>query len=216
MSFLSVEDAVSRQLASGLLKIGAVEFRPNAPFTWSSGWKSPIYCDNRLTLSYPVLRKAISHGLKDALQMHFPQAEVLAGTATAGIPHAAFVAQELSLPMAYVRSSAKSHGKGKRVEGMIRSGSQVVVIEDTISTGSSAFDAVKALREHGAHVVGVAAIFSYDFDTAVSGAQELDVPVARLLGYPQLIQTAIKMGYISEEDEHRLLSWRKSPETFGI
>ncbi|QQE81232.1 orotate phosphoribosyltransferase [Alicyclobacillus sp. SO9] len=207
---------MSNQLAQGLLKIGAVELRPNNPFTWSSGWKSPIYCDNRLTLSYPVLRSLISGGLKEAIQNNFPQAEVLAGTATAGIPHAAFVAQELSLPMAYVRSSAKSHGKGKRIEGLIRAGSQVLVIEDTISTGSSAFDAAQALRDHGAKVVGVAAIFSYDFDTAVSRARELDIPVLRLLGYPQLIQSAIEMGYISQADEQRLLSWRNSPETFGV
>src|SRR6476619_2258306 len=152
---------MKKEIASHLLEIGAVFLQPNDPFTWSSGMKSPIYCDNRLTLSYPHIRQDIARGLQQLIEEHFPGTDVIAGTATAGIPHAAWVSDKLNLPMCYVRSKAKEHGKGNQIEGQVKENQRVVVIEDLISTGGSAITAVDALREAGCDVLGIVSIFTY-------------------------------------------------------
>ena len=153
---------ISKAIAKDLLTIEAVFLRPNEPFTWASGIKSPIYCDNRMTMSYPAVRKAIASGLAAQIKEHFPDVEVIAGTATAGIPHAAWVADILDLPMVYIRSKAKDHGKGNQIEGRITEGQKMVVIEDLISTGGSVLEACEAAAREGANVLGVAAIFTYE------------------------------------------------------
>jgi len=211
MDFLDMEASLSAQVAAGLLQIRAVEIRPDQPFTWSSGWKSPIYCDNRLVLSFPVLRQMVVKGLCAAVERYFPGLEVLAGTSTAGIPHAALIAGELGLPMVYVRNSAKSHGKGRQIEGLVHGGSRVVVVEDTVSTGLSAFSAVTAMQEEGAQVLGVLSIFSYDFDITLQRAREFQVPVCRLLDYQRLMDTATNQGYITTDDKVRLMEWWRNP-----
>ena len=155
---------MKHDIAAKLLQIGAVALQPNEPFTWSSGLKSPIYCDNRLTLAYPDVRRTIADGLAELIRTHFPKADLIAGTATAGIPHAAWVSERLELPMCYVRSQAKAHGKGKQIEGQAEPGQRVVVIEDLISTGGSSLAAVRALKEAGCEVLGVAAIFAMSPD----------------------------------------------------
>lgn len=202
-------------LARAMLQIKAVELRPNNPFTWSSGWKSPMYCDNRVILGYPLAWDLVLEGMQEALATVFPGVDVLAGTATAGIPHAAALARELRLPMAYVRGSAKSHGKGKQVEGRVGQGLRAVVIEDSLSTGGSAYDAVDALRAEGMDVLGVLCIYSYDFPQALARAEASNVPAVRLVGYDTLIQTAREAGYIEEQDLGALNSWRQNPDKYG-
>ncbi|WP_026692092.1 orotate phosphoribosyltransferase [Peribacillus kribbensis] len=202
---------MKHELAEKLLEIKAVFLQPNDPFTWSSGIKSPIYCDNRLTLSYPSLRKEIAEGLSSLIQEHFPEAEVIAGTATAGIPHAAWVSDVLNLPMCYVRSKAKGHGKGKQIEGKAEPGQKVVVVEDLISTGGSAITAVKALREAGCEVLGVAAIFTYELTEGREMLESEQVKAVSLSDYTSLIQAAKEKGYIEERDLNKLSQWRKDP-----
>lgn len=203
------------EIARGLLQIGAVELRPNNLFTWSSGWKSPIYCDNRLVLGSPLLRDLVVEGFESCVSRQFPGLDVVVGTATAGIAHAAMVADRLGLPTAYVRSSAKEHGKQKRTEGRIRQGDRAVVVEDTLSTGKSAYSAVDALLEEGADVLAVLSIVSYDFDSAAKRAEAIQVPAYRLVDYDTLIRVAEENGYVSSADVDLLLSWRAAPETFG-
>jgi len=202
-------------IANGLLQIRAVELRPNDLFTWSSGWKSPIYCDNRLVLSYPVLRDMVIDGFQATIQTAFPGLNAVVGTATAGIAHAAIVADRLGLPTAYVRSSAKAHGKQKRTEGRVEQGDRVVVIEDTLSTGNSAYSAVEALQDDGVEVLGVLAIVSYDFEVARARAAAVGVPAYRLVEYSTLVQVAVDKGYISPHDVDMLMTWREAPQTFG-
>lgn len=165
------------QIAENLLEIGAVALRPHQPFTWTSGIKSPIYCDNRLTMSYPAIRDLIAESFAALIREAYPEAEVIAGTATAGIPHAAFAAQKLGLPMAYIRDKAKGHGKENQIEGLIKPGQKVVVIEDLISTGGSSLKAALAVREAGAEPLAVLAIFSYQLDKAVSAFAEAGIPL---------------------------------------
>ena len=201
---------MKEKIAKHLLDIGAVELRPNDPFTWTSGIKSPIYCDNRLTLSYPLIRKEIAQGMVHLIKEHFPEAEIISGTATAGIPHAAWIADLLDLPMNYVRSSAKGHGKQNQIEGRIHAGDKVVVIEDLISTGKSSIAAVEALREQGAIVLGVVAIFTYNFEKAQHLFREHDLPYVTLSDYLTLIQIAKQDGILTEEELAQLKEWQSN------
>ncbi|RFU63210.1 orotate phosphoribosyltransferase [Peribacillus saganii] len=198
-------------LAGKLLEIKAVYLQPNNPFTWSSGIKSPIYCDNRLTLSYPELRKEIAKGLQVLIEEKFPDTEIIAGTATAGIPHAAWVSDLMNLPMCYVRSSAKGHGKGNQIEGQVKTGQNVVVIEDLISTGGSSITAVKALREAGCNVLGVASIFTYGMEKAEQQFAQAGIPAYALSDYSTLINVAKDQDYIEGKDMKKLETWRENP-----
>lgn len=206
---------MKHDIAAKLLEIGAVALQPNEPFTWSSGLKSPIYCDNRLTLAYPDVRRTIADGLAELIRTHFPKADLIAGTATAGIPHAAWVSERLELPMCYVRSQAKAHGKGKQIEGQAEPGQRVVVIEDLISTGGSSLAAVRALKEAGCEVLGVAAIFTYGLEKAKQAFAEENLPAYTLTDYNTLIETAVRLGAVSEHDLATLRKWRENPEEWG-
>ncbi|MFB5191571.1 orotate phosphoribosyltransferase [Alicyclobacillus fastidiosus] len=201
-------------LALGLLQIGAVELRPNQPFTWSSGWKSPIYCDNRLILGYPILRGQVAVAFEQIVRTDFPGVEVIVGTATAGIPHAAILADRLNLPNAYVRSQAKAHGQGKQIEGFVRPSMKAVVVEDTLSTGKSAYEAVASLQAAGVDVLAVFTILSYDFDIARERMEESGVPAYRLVPYRALVRVARERGVVTDADVELLMRWRESPSTF--
>ncbi|KGA97751.1 orotate phosphoribosyltransferase [Alkalihalobacillus alcalophilus ATCC 27647 = CGMCC 1.3604] len=202
---------MKKQIAEHLLNIEAVSLSPNEPFTWSSGLKSPIYCDNRLTMSYPVVRKEIAKGLAALIKEQYGEVEVVAGTATAGIPHAAWVSEELDLPMAYIRGKAKSHGKQSQIEGKIEKGQKVVIVEDLISTGGSAITSAKAIRESGAEVLGVVAIFTYELDKATANLAEAELEVAVLSNYSTLVEVAKEKGTISDKEWEKLTQWRKDP-----
>ncbi|MFC5467193.1 orotate phosphoribosyltransferase [Cohnella suwonensis] len=214
MSQITLEQLPSH-IAGNLLEIGAVALRPNEPFTWTSGIISPIYCDNRLTMSYPEIREAIAEGFATLIREHYPDAEVIAGTATAGIPHAAWVAQKLCLPMAYIRDKAKGHGKQNQIEGQIKEGQKVVVIEDLISTGGSSLKAALAVIEAGAEVQSVLAIFTYQFAKAEEAFRDEGIELRTLSNYSALVDEAVRRGTISADDVSLLQSWRESPETFG-
>lgn len=207
--------SVEAQIAGSLLDIGAVALRPHQPFTWTSGIKSPIYCDNRLTMSYPEIRDLIAESFAALIRKTYPEAEVIAGTATAGIPHAAFTSQKLGLPMAYIRDKAKGHGKENQIEGLIKPGQKVVVIEDLISTGGSSIKAAQAVREAGAEPLAVLAIFSYQLDKAVQAFADAGIPLQTLSNYTALIDVAVKRGDIQPEDLELLRSWRQDPASFG-
>ncbi|WP_335870553.1 orotate phosphoribosyltransferase [Bacillus sp. 2205SS5-2] len=207
---------MKRILAEKLLNIGAVSLRPNNPFVWSSGLKSPIYCDNRLTLSYPELRREIAKGLAELIDVHFPKTEVIAGTATAGIPHAAWVSDLLNRPMCYVRSQAKQHGKGKQIEGMVREGQKVVVVEDLISTGGSAVNAVQALREAGCEVVGVVAIFSYELTSGIENMKKHEICSYSLADFTSLIQVTREKNLITDVEEKTLAEWKDNPDQWKV
>ncbi|MEK4441102.1 orotate phosphoribosyltransferase [Niallia sp. FSL K6-0077] len=206
---------MKHEIAEQLLEIKAVFLQPNDPFTWSSGLKSPIYCDNRLTLSYPKVRKNIATGLAGLIKEKFPETEVVAGTATAGIPHAAWVSDLLDLPMAYVRSKAKAHGKGNQIEGKVEKGQKVVVVEDLISTGGSVITAVNSLREAGCEVLGVVAIFTYELPKGKELLGEAEITAYSLTDYTSLLDVAQKKGYIQEGDLASLNAWKESPENWG-
>lgn len=199
---------MTKSIAQSLLDIGAVSLSPNDLFTWSSGIKSPIYCDNRVTLGYPKVRTEIRDGLSALIKEKFPTVEIVSGTATAGIPHAAYVSEVLDLPMNYVRSKSKSHGKQNQIEGALSEGKKVVVIEDLISTGGSSITAVDALKEAGAEVLGVVAIFTYGLNKADELFNEAGVPFYTLSDYNELIEVAKDNGDISEEDIKTLVEWR--------
>ncbi|MCL1990769.1 MAG: orotate phosphoribosyltransferase [Defluviitaleaceae bacterium] len=198
-------------VAKHLLDIKAVILRPEAPFTWTSGMKSPIYCDNRLTLSYPLVRKDIETGLCDMVRKSYPETEMLMGTATAGIPHAAIMAHQLDLPMGYVRSSSKKHGRGNQVEGLTEKGMKVLVVEDLISTGKSSIEAVEVLRELGCEVLGIISIFSYELEKGLANLKAANVKHDALCNYDTLIQIAAETGYITEAAVAKLVAWRKNP-----
>ncbi|MCA1293080.1 orotate phosphoribosyltransferase [Paenibacillus sp. alder61] len=208
-------EQIAKEIAGRLLDIGAVALRPHQPFTWTSGIKSPIYCDNRLTMSYPDIRDLIAESFAAIVRESYPETEVIAGTATAGIPHAAFVAQKLGLPMAYIRDKAKGHGKENQIEGLIRTGQKVIVIEDLISTGGSSIKAAQAVREAGADALGVLAIFSYQLDKAVQAFADAGIPLRTLSNYGALIDVAVERGEIQSEDLALLKSWREDPGSFG-
>ena len=205
---------ISKAISKDLLTIEAVFLRPNEPFTWASGIKSPIYCDNRMTMSYPAVRKAIASGLAAQIKEHFPDVEVIAGTATAGIPHAAWVADILDLPMVYIRSKAKDHGKGNQIEGRITEGQKMVVIEDLISTGGSVLEACEAAAREGANVLGVAAIFTYELPQGLNNFEKAQLPLVTLTNYSTMIDTALEMDYIGKEDIALLQQWKQSPQTW--
>ena len=199
---------LERKIAKHLLDIEAVALRPNDYFTWTSGIKSPIYCDNRITMSYPAIRREIAAGMSEVIKAKFPEVEVVAGTATAGIPHAAWVSELLDLPMIYVRDSAKKHGKTNQIEGRVLEGQKVVIIEDLISTGLSSLKVAKALREAGAEVLGVVAIFSYELKKAQDAFEEAGVEYITLTNYPVLVEEAVAIEYIHQDDVEKLLEWR--------
>jgi orotate phosphoribosyltransferase len=203
-------------IAANLLEIGAVNLRPHEPFTWTSGIKSPIYCDNRLTMSFPAVREAIAEGFAALIRGRFPDCEAVAGIATGGIPHAAWVAQKLGLPMLYVRDKAKGHGKTNQIEGHYTPGQKIVLIEDLISTGGSSLKAAVAVREAGCDVQGVAAIFTYQFARASDAFAAENVPLYTLSNYTTLLETALVKGIIREEDVRLLQSWRSNPEAYGV
>ena len=202
------------EVARNLLEIKAIKLSPSNPFTWASGIQSPIYCDNRVALSYPVVRTFIKQCLAEKSKV-FGNFDVVAGVATAGIPHGALLADALEKPFIYVRSSAKDHGRRNLIEGELQAGQRVLVIEDLISTGGSCLIAVEALREAQAEVVGVLAIFQYGFEKANRAFAEKNVPFQTLTDYNALILEAIKMGYISDSDLSTLQQWRENPEGWG-
>ena len=199
---------LERKLAKDLLAIQAVALRPNDYFTWTSGIKSPIYCDNRITMSYPSIRREIAAGMVEVIKEKYQAVEVIAGTATAGIPHAAWVSELLDLPMIYVRDSAKKHGKTNQIEGRVLEGQKVVIIEDLISTGLSSLKVAKALREAGAEVLGVVAIFSYELTKAHEAFSQAGVEYITLTNYLVLVKEAVDSEYIHQEDVEKLLEWR--------
>ncbi|MFQ7410795.1 MAG: orotate phosphoribosyltransferase [Coprobacillus cateniformis] len=202
---------MEKQIAKDLLDIQAVFLRPSNPFTWASGIKSPIYCDNRLTLSYPKVRKDIESGLAKLIQNHYPECECLMGTATAGIAHAALVAEILELPMGYVRGGAKSHGRNNRIEGLVKPGMKVVVVEDLISTGGSSLECVDALQEAGCEVIGMVAIFTYGLPKATENFAAKDCLFYTLTNYETLIDVAVENNYIKESELEKLKAWKKNP-----
>ena len=198
-------------IAEDLLKIKAVFLRPNEPFTWASGIKSPIYCDNRLTLSDTQVRNDVENGLATLIREHYPQAEVLMGTSTAGIAHAAITATILDLPMGYVRSGAKDHGRGNQIEGKLLPGQKVVVVEDLISTGGSCIEVVNVLREAGADVLGVVSIFTYGMKKGLERLAAAEVKNVSLCDLDTLVEVAADKAYIAPEDKERLIKFRNNP-----
>ena len=199
------------EIAKQLLSIGAVFLRPEQPFTWASGIKSPIYCDNRLTLSAPSVREKIEAGLAGTVRKYFPECEMLMGTSTAGIAHAAITATILGLPMGYVRGEAKSHGRTNRIEGKMEPGTKVVVIEDLISTGGSAIEVVEALREEGAEVLGIASIFTYGMQKGLDRIAAAGTVNYSLSNLDSLVEVAVEDGYIAPEWKDRIISFRNNP-----
>ena len=198
-------------IAEDLLKIKAVFLRPNEPFTWASGIKSPIYCDNRLTLSDTQVRNDVENGLAQLIKEHYPEAEVLMGTSTAGIAHAAITATNLDLPMGYVRSGAKDHGRGNQIEGKLIPGQKVVVVEDLISTGGSCIEVVNVLREAGADVLGVVSIFTYGMKKGLERLAAAEVKNVSLCDLDTLVEVAADKAYIAPEDKERLIKFRNNP-----
>lgn len=206
---------MQKYIAKLLLKIKAVFLRPEEPFIWASGIKSPIYCDNRLILSYPKERKEVEEGLATLIRDHYPESELVVGTSTAGIPHAAYVSNILDLPMAYVRGSVKDHGRSNRIEGKVSAGQKVVVIEDLISTAGSVIDVVEALREAGAFVLGIASIFTYGMQKGFDRLAKAEVKNVSLTTFETLIKAAAEEGYITERDVIRLEAFQKNPSDEG-
>lgn len=202
---------MKKEIAKGLLSIQAVFLRPDEPFTWASGIKSPIYCDNRLTLTAPEVRTKVEEGLMAVIKEHYPECEVIMGTSTAGIAHAAIVGHMMGLPMGYVRSSAKDHGRTNKIEGKLEAGQKVVVIEDLISTGGSVLDTVEALREVGAEVLGVASIFTYGMQKGLDRMAAAEVKNVSLSDLDNLVEVAAEEGYIKPEDVERLIKFRNNP-----
>lgn len=205
----------ARETARLLLQINAIKLNPANPFTWASGWKSPIYCDNRKTLSYPDIRTSIKNFFLKAINDKFAGVEVIAGVATAGIPMGMLIAQEMKLPFIYVRSSAKDHGLQNQIEGVLNPGQKVVVIEDLVSTGGSSLKAVEAIRASQGNVMGMAAIFNYAFPHAEKSFVEANCSLITLSDYPNLIETALEQGTIQREQLELLNQWREQPDTWG-
>lgn len=201
-----------KEISKILLDIEAVSLSPSEPFTWASGIKSPIYCDNRLTLSYPEERRIVESGLTKLIEDNYPEVEYIMGTATAGIPHAALIAENLKLPMGFVRSSNKDHGKQNKIEGKIIKGAKVVVIEDLISTGGSSVEAAKALEEAGFEVLAIVAIFSYNLESAKENFKGMNFGLKTLTNFEELAEVAAENGIIKEEDILKLNKWRKNPK----
>jgi len=209
-------DNSAKKTAEYLLQIKAIKLQPSNPFTWASGWKSPIYCDNRKTLSFPEVRTFIAGSFADLVKKLYPQAEMIAGVATGAIAHGALAADKLGLPFIYVRSGAKEHGLGNQIEGYYEKGQKVVVVEDLISTGGSSLSAVKALREAGCEVLGMVAIFTFEFKKAADGFEAENCKLDTLSNYSVLIDTAVKTGYIGEKEVETLKKWRVDPSVWGV
>ena len=202
---------LEREIAKGLLSIGAIFLRPEEPFTWASGIKSPIYCDNRLTLTAPEVRTKVEEGLAKVIRENYPDVEVLMGTSTAGIAHAAITGHLMNMPMGYVRSGAKDHGRNNQIEGKLEPGQKVVVVEDLISTGGSVLEVVDALREAGAEVLGIASIFTYGMKKGLDRLNEANVKNISLSNFDAMVEVAAEEGYIKEEDKERLIAFRNNP-----
>ncbi|MBP3816333.1 MAG: orotate phosphoribosyltransferase [Firmicutes bacterium] len=203
---------MERTIAKDLLKIKAVFFRPEEPFTWASGIKSPVYCDNRLTLTAPLVRLHVEEGLSRLIKENYPEVQVLMGTATAGIAHAAIVGHLMGLPMGYVRSGAKDHGRQNQIEGRLNPGDKVVVVEDLISTGGSVIEAVEALREAGAEVLGVVSIFTYGMKKGIERLKEANIKNVSLTNFDVMAEVAAEEGYIAKEDIAKLIAFRDNPQ----
>jgi len=208
---MKINKDTALKVAEFLLQIKAIQLNKKEPFQWASGWQSPIYCDNRKTLSYPKIRTFIRQKYAESIQEYFGQADVVAGVATGGIAQGALVAQELDLPFIYVRSSSKGHGLQNQIEGVVEEGQRVVVIEDLISTGMSSLKAVEALREKGCQVIGMVSIFTYDFAIAKENFKKHKCKLYTLSDYNHLIEVALDSGYIKKEDVSSLKSWREDP-----
>ncbi|NLN30529.1 MAG: orotate phosphoribosyltransferase [Bacteroidales bacterium] len=208
-------DTYSKKIAEYLLQIKAIKLQPSNPFTWASGWKSPVYTDNRKTLSFPEVRKYIRDAFVMMINEHYPDAELIAGVATGAISHGALVADRLELPFVYVRSGAKGHGLGNQIEGFYEEGQKTVVIEDLISTGSSSLNAVRTLRDAGCQVLGLAAIFTYEFKKSEDAFIAENCRLDTLTSYTTLIRTALETGHISEDMMETLRNWRLDPENWG-
>ncbi len=202
---------MEKKIAKDLLSIGAVFLRPEQPFTWASGIKSPIYCDNRLTLTAPEVRNHVEEGLAELIRKHYPEGEVLMGTSTAGIAHAAITATILNLPMGYVRSGSKDHGRGNQIEGKLEKGQKVVVVEDLISTAGSCIEVVEALRNAGADVLGIVSIFTYGMQKGLDRLAAAEAKNYSLSNLDALVEVAAEEGYIKAEDKERILKFRNNP-----
>ena len=202
-------------VAEKLLQINAIKLQPNNPFTWASGWKSPIYCDNRLSLSYPEIRTLVVESICSGIEETYGDVDVIAGVATGAIAVGALVADKMNKPFVYVRSSAKAHGRQNKVEGALSEGQTVVVVEDLISTGMSSLDAVAALREMNANIVGMAAIFSYGFEVAKNNFTEANCKLFTLSDYDALVENAAATGYINQDSSNLLKDWRTNPSEWG-
>jgi orotate phosphoribosyltransferase len=209
-------DNSARKTAEFLMQINAIKLQPSNPFTWASGWKSPIYCDNRKTLSFPEVRSFIRDSFAEKLKELYPEAQLVAGVATGAIAHGVLVAEKLGLPFIYVRSGAKEHGLGNQIEGYFQAGQKVVVIEDLISTGGSSLNAVTALREAGCEVLGMLAIFTYEFSKASDAFAAAGCKLNTLSNYSTLIETAVKSGYIGSQEIETLKNWRTDPANWGL
>lgn len=200
-----------KQVAEKLLQINAIRLNVQTPFSWASGWKSPVYCDNRRILSFPFVRDFIKSEMSNLVFETFPEAEMIAGVATGGIAHGALVADQIKLPFCYVRSRAKGHGLGNRIEGFVEKGVKTVVVEDLISTGGSSLDACRALQEAGAEVIGLVAVFTYGFQVATAAFEDAGIPFYALSNYPEMIEEAKSKGVVSEAQMATLNSWRQDP-----
>ena len=205
---------ISKKTSEYLLQIKAIKLEPAKPFTWASGWKSPIYCDNRKTLSYPVVRSFIKNSFVEIIREKYPQTDVIAGVATGAIAQGALVAQELDVPFVYVRPGTKAHGLGNKIEGVVKKGQNVLVIEDLISTGGSSLNAVFALREAGCNVIGMLAIFTYGFTLAEDNFKKAQCNLITLSNYNDLVDLAIESGYIDKDHLETLKTWRKDPGNY--
>lgn len=204
-----------KAIAEKLLQVEAVKLRPDEPYTWASGWKSPIYCDNRKILSFPYIRDYIKSELCNVIFEQFPEAECVAGVATAGIAWGAMAADQLKLPFVYVRPKPKEHGLGNQIEGQLANGAKTIVVEDLISTGKSSLQVVEALRKEGAEVIGMVSIFNYGFDVAAEAFEQAGVKIKSLTNYPQMIGLAMEKGSVSAEMEPVLLQWQKDPANWS-
>jgi orotate phosphoribosyltransferase len=202
---------IAKEVALLLLDAKAIKLQPNNPFTWASGWKSPIYCDNRVTLSFPSARKTIAKSFAALARKHYPEANLIAGVATGAIAHGILVAEELQLPFAYVRAAAKEHGLGNQIEGFYEAGQKAVVVEDLISTGKSSLQVVDVLRQNNIEVIGMVSIFQYGFETAATAFKQAGVPCQSLTSYPVLVEMAIQKGLIPASQQSILIDWSTDP-----
>lgn len=213
---MKTEETISREVSESLLKIGAIKLQPNQPFKWASGWNSPIYCDNRLSLSFPEIRTFIKNELTDCVRKYFPEAEAIAGVATAGIPQGVLVAEELGLPFLYVRPKPKGHGLENLIEGKVVPGQKIVIIEDLISTGGSSLKAVDELIKAGLAPLGMAAIFTYGFDISFQAFKSAGITLHTLSNYDSLVETAVTKGIIDPKDLDSLKIWRENPDKWQV